>query len=319
MSEGLAVKSAGAGVWEVALPGDANLSAGRYSISVDVVSGDAKFGPGGSKRPLLVSGSAALTMLSVATGKYKDILSDASAGDVQKSAAYPKGVSVPVSAKEGDGIRVSFTVAPFVPQQTSVRLSGPGGSATYRAYKAVGGKDGELTCVISIDSAGYELLASKSGRYAVDILVGDAILDEALVWQAATADITFEAGSAAVDSAGLLPEIVHTPAAPPSRAPSIVAIYFAGAVVACGGFLATSMSTIGVSIKIPPYAVILLPAVSFLASLAASLLLVVAYWVGLGHLTFAWGCVVAAPLLYFTGSACLSMCLDPVCGISWLS
>jgi hypothetical protein len=299
VSEGLAIKSVGAGVWEVALPGDANLAAGRYSISVDVVSGDAKFGPGESTRPLLVSGSAALTMLSVATGKYKDILSDASAGDTQKSAAYPKGVSVPLSVKEGDGIRVSFTVSPFVPQQTSVRLSGPGGSATYRAYKAVGGKDGELTCVISVDSAGHELLASKSGRYAVDVLVGDAILDEALVWQAAAADITFKPAPDTVDGAGLLPELVHTPAAPPSRAPSIIALAFAGAVVACGGYLATSLSSMGVSLKVPS------KAMPFLASLAASLLLVVVYWVGAGCAACAWGSLGAAALLHFTGGYAL--------------
>eukprot|EP01087_Luapelamoeba_hula_P020501 TRINITY_DN7004_c0_g1_i2.p1 TRINITY_DN7004_c0_g1~~TRINITY_DN7004_c0_g1_i2.p1 ORF type:complete len:728 (-),score=97.25 TRINITY_DN7004_c0_g1_i2:48-2135(-) len=127
-----------------------------------------------------------------------------------------------------------------------------------------------------------------SGRYAVTLIVGDALIQNPLVWHVVTLNVHF--GQLQRDyvaaASNVLPEIVHQ-FRPAERQPSAqVSLFFTGLTLAPILIFLFGLATSGANLsKLPSNPIELLFAVGFVASIGSILGLFFIYWLRLNMMT----------------------------------
>lgn len=185
---------------------------------------------------------------------------------------------------------------------------------------------------------------SGSGKYRVDVLVGDSMLATALQWNGAgTLDLTVANPSPAAtrdsttDAAAFAakPDIVHAFRAPEPRAPMLLALIGTGGVIAllaglilavrcvraCVRAMRASVShpcwracvqllASGLKIRVPSDAMDFMYTGAFLCSIAAIILLYWLYWVVLNIFQALGALAILSAVTLLTGQRALKMAHD---------
>jgi len=243
------------------------------------------------------------------------------------------GISGPGKVPAGGALSVAFQTTlggePAAPQQAVLRLSPLAGaqdggpSAYVWARRRKGGSDGDL--IATVTHAEVERQVGRvPAALAATLLVGDPAAAAAaggsgggagVEW--ALGEVRFAEAAAAAPATGkqaklltashqplhnALPDIRHTFRRPERRAPAAVSLAFTGLALAPLALLVPALVAAGANMKgWPSDPAAAAWAVAFLGSLAATLLLLVVFWLRLTLATLLWPATGMGFALWFSG------------------
>jgi len=183
--------------------------------------------------------------------------------------------------------------------QTFVRLTN---LATKQEIIFVAEADASLTNKFDLDvGASAKDFGSVSGKYSLELIVGDALIENPFSWSVADLSLTFpEAQASAAPGSGQYdkkPDIKHKFAVPEKRPPQGVSLTFTGLVLLPLAVLVMLWSRIGVNIANFPMSV---SACGFHLCLAAIFGLYYLYWTQLNmFVTLKYLGILAVPTFFF--------------------
>ncbi|KNC50640.1 uncharacterized protein AMSG_00802, partial [Thecamonas trahens ATCC 50062] len=205
-------------------------------------------------------------------------------------------------------IRSSVSKRPLTPHQVFLRFVNEAtGVDTVFVVPANEAETGHKLTV-AFGAAAPEF-GSLSGRYTAQIVIGDAFLTQAIVWELATFDLYFGADApvAAAASSGALPDIVHQFRQPEARPPAAISMAFTAATLAPLLVLGFLLLRAGANIaNFPTSQPLMIHAVAFHATIGGIVLLYVTYWLQLTMFqTLGYLAILGTAALFF-GKALLS-------------
>ncbi|XP_059158933.1 dolichyl-diphosphooligosaccharide--protein glycosyltransferase subunit 2-like isoform X2 [Physella acuta] len=162
--------------------------------------------------------------------------------------------------------------------------------------------DNSLTSKFDLDvGASAKEFGSASGKYSMELIVGDAVIENPFSWLVADVSITFaESSEPAADSTNQYakkPEIKHKFNEPEKRPPATVSLAFTALVLLPLLILLVLWIRIGVNISNFPVS---LSAIGFHVCLAAIFGLYYCYWIKLNMFqTLRWLGILAVPTFFF--------------------
>ncbi|KAF0311923.1 Dolichyl-diphosphooligosaccharide--protein glycosyltransferase subunit 2 [Amphibalanus amphitrite] len=124
----------------------------------------------------------------------------------------------------------------------------------------------------------------RAGKYAVQLMIGDPVVDNALAWTLADVVLQFPDGDKAdpVDIYAPKPEIKHTFREPEPRPAAVISSVFTGLVLAPLLVMLILWARVGINVRQFP---ISLSAIGFLAGIGAIFALYVGFWLQLNMFT----------------------------------
>jgi len=183
--------------------------------------------------------------------------------------------------------------------QTFVRLTNLN---TKQEIIFVAEADSSLTNKFDLDvGASAKEFASVSGKYSMELIVGDAVIENPFAWLLADISLTFPEGGKAKQDAmsqySKKPEIKHKFNVPEKRPPATVSLAFTGLVLLPLGILIVLWIKLGVNVSNFPMN---LSAIGFHVCLAGIFGLYYLYWTKLNmFLTLRYLSMLAIPTFFF--------------------
>jgi len=271
--------SLGDGKYELALQ-SSELSLGKYKVRIDADSGKGH----------LTSVVAVTAPISVSNGKAAVLESDGLESDA--GLEFPKTVSL--SASHTQKLKVSFELtspsgASFKAQQVILKLRHveSGGEEVYLV------KPSKLGYEHTLDfSKMVEKLKHQSGAYAVELIVGDDVMENSFIWNLVSLDLDLPEGpeetkaDAPVSKFAPKAEIAHIFRQPEKRPPAYLSMTFLVlTLIPLVGFF-VGLQQLGVNLKsLPSSGLPLAAAAGFHGGIAMILGLYFLFWLKLNLFT----------------------------------
>eukprot|EP01088_Endostelium_zonatum_P002708 TRINITY_DN1342_c0_g1_i1.p1 TRINITY_DN1342_c0_g1~~TRINITY_DN1342_c0_g1_i1.p1 ORF type:complete len:697 (-),score=172.62 TRINITY_DN1342_c0_g1_i1:118-2208(-) len=170
---------------------------GYYTIEFSITpKGQSRFSAIKDNRNIKVVSSVDVVDAQIRVSNTRD--SEDNYGAVH-TASYPNSVAQPISASSAQYLSVSFRVKnqvsskPVKVHQAFVRLTHVESGHTAASFNAKSVKSGQYSLTVDLNSqSGFH---GVSGKYALEIVVGDPFIANAVSWNIATLDISFPAQS----------------------------------------------------------------------------------------------------------------------------
>jgi oligosaccharyltransferase complex subunit delta (ribophorin II) len=266
-----AAKDAGA----FSVPLDSALACGRYTATFDVqVDAKSRYGA--------VSG-AVRTLKSTCKAVPTDVALSINGSPVAKL-AYPKqSLDKAHELQAKDALAVSFKVkdadAGQALQVHQAMLRLVHGSSDRDVVVPATLEDGVYTAEFKLTPATLTRIGRQGGEWRVELLIGDQILDEAVVWDAATVDIKVSGPIKPLPGVVVLPPVIdHQFRAPASRPPAVVSLVFTALSLAPFLLLLVLLPRAGFNTNAAPGGATTVTALLFHGLLAAMLVVIGLYW-----------------------------------------
>lgn len=290
-----AAGAAAAGTYTVAL--DGALACGRYAATFDVA-------------------VAASSRYAAATGAVRALKSTCKAvpydvelriNDAKVAAlTYPKQATDRAhELNVKDALAVSFKVktadgsnAPLQVHQAMLRLVH--GASDRDVVVPATLADGAYTAEFKLTPAALTRIGRQGGEWRVELLLGDQVLDEAVVWDAATVDIKVSGPVKPLPGVVVLPPVIdHKFRAPASRPPAVVSLAFTALALAPFLLLLALLPRAGFNTRAAPTGAGNVTALLFHGLLGAVLAVLGLYWYMFNLVqTLAYLAVLALPLIF---------------------
>jgi len=279
-SEHQKFNSLGGGKYELAVL-SSELSLGKYKVRIEADSG----------KGYLTSVVAVTAPISVSNGKAAVLEGDGMESDA--GLEFPKTVTL--SASHAQKLKVSFQLktppgAPFKAQQVILKLRHveSGGEEVYLVLPLA-----TLEYEHTLDfSKMVEKLKHQSGAYAVELIVGDDVMENSFIWKVASLDLDLPEGpeetKADVPASKFAPkaEIAHIFRQPEKRPPAYLSMTFLVlTLIPLVGFF-VGLQQLGVNLKsLPSSGLPLAAAAGFHGGIAMILGLYLLFWLKLNLFT----------------------------------